>query len=160
MNTTEWLATLTPAGREAFRAWAETLWMVLGSHGLDLANGLMDAARCDGIHTGSILLLAMEKEGWIERGKLQLNTPARRISAGYKGGSAQPIDYCWMPIRGAKSRPLWDIIFPAADADTIDRCAKAYGWPMPVAPIPTPEAPPAKRRRMQQLELPCMKVPQ
>jgi hypothetical protein len=147
--TTQWLSTLTPAMRDAFRTWAESLWMMLGAHGLTLAEGLMDAGRCDGIHTGSTLLLAMEKEGWIERGKLQLHTAARQISAGYKGGSAQPIDYYWMPIRGANSRPLWDIIFPNADAETIERCAAAYGWP---APVVAPAAP-VKRRKMVQLPL-------
>ncbi len=99
MKTTDWIATMPPKCRFAFRAWADDMWNCGGKHGLVLAEALMDAApgKVDGMHSGSTLLLAMEKEGWIERGKLELRTVARRLSAG--SGSQQPIDYFWMPRR-------------------------------------------------------------
>lgn len=128
MKTADVLNQLTPKTREAAVRWLAECWFV-GKHGLPLAEMLMDAApgKIDGLDAADRILKAAERDGWISRGKLELHTVARRMSAAC---GARLLDYYWEPVRGANSRSFWEAAHPDADADTRDRCAAHYGWPV------------------------------
>lgn len=100
MKLLDWIATMPPKCREAFCTWADDMWNRGGLHGLVLNEALWESApgKIDGLDAADRLLGCMEKEGWIERGKLELHTAARRISA---SGGARLLDYFWMPRRAS-----------------------------------------------------------
>ncbi len=101
MKLLDWIATMPINCRYALRAWADEVWNAGGRHGLKLADALMDAApgKIDGLDSADRLLTCMESEGWIERGKLELHTAARRISG--SNGNHRPLDFFWMPRRAS-----------------------------------------------------------
>ncbi len=109
MKTTDWIATMPPKCREAFKAWAADMWMRGGLHGLVLSEALWESApgKIDGMDSADRLLKCMEAEGWIERGKLELHIAARRISA---SGGARLLDFYWMPRRA--SVEFRDYLYP------------------------------------------------